>query len=258
MNRTVIFLAGTSVWLLTGCLQPYATTQTDYTHKKNSQLLSFHTNEHDFLHSLKQKSSMKMRNAYMDEFLLKSDIQCNHYLNQPISNENQENDHMDSLYMGIADTISTLFGVRYITETAKSVFLNNDMSNAKEEKKAYANALSPEIQKGVEIGRARFAKKMLEKKSFSLNKYTINNLKKDTLTYDKQCNLEYGLIEINRALKTMQKQLNRPSVVSTPNPTIDVKIIKKKVTQATKEIQEKEKQKENKPKKINNHGILTI
>jgi len=145
--------------------------------------------------------------------------------------------------MGIADTVGTLFGVHYITETAKSVFLNRRTNSTNEEKEAYANALSPEIRKGVEIGRARFAKTMLMKKALPLNKYTLNNVKEDTLSYDKQCNLEYGLIEINRALKAMQHQLNNPSIASKLQQTIDVKVIQKKVTQATQEIQQKEEHK---------------
>ena len=255
MHKAVIFLTGTSLWLLTGCLQPLVTT-THYDNASNTQKLTFHTNEHDFLHSLKQKGNIKSRNAYMDEFLLKSDMQCSNYLNYPLNNTNQDNAHTDSLYMGIADTVSTLFGVRYITETAKSVFLNTNTQTSKKDKEAYANALSPEIRKGVEIGRARFSKEMLRKKVLPLNKYTLDNLKKDTLTYDKQCNLEYGLIEINRALKAMQTEMNRPSIVKKTKQAIDPKVIKKKVTQATQEVQKKELQ--DKSKKLNNHGILSI
>ena len=258
MNRAIIFLTGTSVWLLTGCLQPSVTISKNYETSNNRQKLTFHTNEHDFLHTLTPKSTIQLRNDYMDEFLLKSDMQCTNYLNYPLEKTQQENEHTNSLYMGIADTVGTLFGVRYITETAKSVFLNNTTKESTEEKKAYANALSPEIRKGVEIGRTRFAKKMLKKKLLSLKKYNINNLKKDALSYDKQCNLEYGLIEINRALKEMQRALNKPSIVPKPKQAIDVKIIKKKVTQATKEVQEKKLQEQSTNKKTNNHGILSI
>ena len=72
-----------------------------------------------------------------------------------------------------------------------------------------------------------------------LKKYSIDNLKEDTLKYDKQCNLEYGLIEINRALKEMQSQMNSRSITKEPTPTIDPQIIKDKVAQATQEVKEK-------------------
>jgi len=262
MNRTLTFLTGTSLWLLTGCLQPSTTPQTNYNtpiNNTSTQPLTFHTDEHGFLHPLKSSSNLQSRNTYLDEFLLKSDMQCIHYLNEPLQSTPPQNDYTDSLYMGIADTVGTIFGIRYITETAKTVFLNNSNKNLSEEKKAYSNALSPEIKKGVEIGRRRFAKEMIKKKSLPIDKYTPENLKEDTQLYDKQCNLEYGLIEINRALKAMQASINKPSrTITAKKETIDVKVIKKKVKEATKEVQKKEIKEKSKPKKIKNHGILSI
>ena len=238
--------------LMTGCIgetpNPFSSSLNSNTSQKN---LIFKTNEQSFMNSLKHTKSIEERNDYMDEFLLKSDMQCANFLNRPLrkipTNQN------DSLYMNIFDTASSVFGMKYITDTAKAVFLSENGESI-EEKEAYANALSPEIRKGVEIGRTRYAKKMSNKKKLPLSEYTALDLKRDTLIYDKQCNDTYGLIEINRALKEMQLQLNRRAIVKAPTPmSIDPQAIKDKVTEVTKEVKEKEEQKANMAVQI--HGL---
>jgi len=195
------------------------------------------------MHSLQNASTTNERNSYLDEFLLKSDMQCANYLNAPLQKP-EESHQNDSLYMSIADTVSTVFGLSYITNTAKAVFLDDNNQESQQEKDAYANALSPEMRKGVEIGRARFAKELQKKKALPMDKYSINQLKEDTLKYDKQCNLEYGLIEINRALKDIQRQINTRVVVKKePKLTIDPKVVKEKVEKATKEVEAKKSKK---------------
>ena len=230
-----------SLVFITGCVKETPNPFLNNPNTASQKNLIFKTNEYSFMNSLKDAKSEELRNSYMDEFLLKSDMQCANYLNQPLKKTNTQQN--DSLYMNIFDTVSTLFGVKYITDPAKAVFLGND-GESQEGKEAYANALSPEIRKGVEIGRARYAKKMVNKKRLSLEKYGVENLKKDTLNYDKQCNDVYGLIEINRALKEMQTQINTRTIVKAPTPlSIDPQTIKDKVAEATKEVKEKEEQK---------------
>jgi hypothetical protein len=187
--------------------------------------------------TLKDKSMINERNTYLDEFILKSDMQCQNYLNNPLKKPKVDKSK-DSLYMSLFDSVSSLFGVSLVTNTAKAVFLNDD-GESTEEKKAYANALSPEIRKGVELGRSRYAQTMVRKKTLDLQAYSINNLREDTLKYDKQCNDIYGLIEINRALKEMQNTVHTRSTPSTPLLNIDPKSIKDKVEAATKEVEEK-------------------
>ena len=241
MNSYTTLLSTFALLAITGCIQPSIEIANSYNNHSATKELTFSTNEHNFMNSLNKASTKEERNSYMDEFLLKSDIQCTSFLSQPLKKTDNSTKN-DSLYMSIADTVSTLFGLSYITNTAKAVFLDNK-KETDEEKKAYANALSPEIRKGVEIARARFAKEMKQKQALPLDKYSIENLKEDTLKYDKQCNLEYGLIEINRALKEMQSQMNTRAVPKEPTPTLDPQVIKDKVAQATKEVKEQKEEK---------------
>ena len=238
MNTSTTFLSTLALLFVTGCLQPSIDISSNYNSNTVTKALTFSTNEHNFIYSLNKVSTKQERKNYMDEFFLKSDMQCANFLNQPLQKTNNSNKN-NSLYMSIADTVSTLFGLSYITNTAKAVFLDANDDESVEEKTAYANALSPEIRKGVEIARARFAKEMIKKQALPLKKYSIDDLKEDTLKYDKQCNLEYGLIEINHALKEMQSQMNSRSITKEPTPTIDPQIIKDKVAQATQEVKEK-------------------
>ena len=242
MKTSTTLLSTFAMLILTGCIQSSIDIGSNYNSASSTKKeLLFSTNKYNFMTSLKKASTKEERNSYIDEFILKSDIQCVNFLNQPLKKVNNTNEN-DSLYMSIVDTIGTLFGLSYITDTAKAVFLDGNNKESIEEKIAYTNALSPEIRKGVEIARARFAKEMKKKKTLPLDKYSINNLKEDTLKYDKQCNLEYGLIEINRALKEMQSQMNTRVVTKEPTttPTIDPQVIKDKVAQATKEVKEKQ------------------
>ena len=238
MNTSTTLLSTFTLLIVTGCIQPSIDTSSGYSNHSATKALIFSTNEHNFMHSLNRVTTAQERNEYMDEFLLKSDMQCSNFLNQPLQKIDNTPKN-DSLYMSIADTVSSLFGLSYITNTAKAVFLNTNDSKSAEEKTAYANALSPEMRKGVEIARTRFAKEMKKKQALPLAQYSINNLKEDTLKYDKQCDLEYGLIEINRALKEMQSQINTKTVSKKPTLTINPQIIKDKVAKATQEVKEK-------------------
>ncbi len=208
----------------------------------NQQTITFKTNQVHFMHTLKETSTKEERNAYLDEFLLKSDMQCQNYLNNPLK-KSEVDTSKDSLYMNLFDTVSTLFGISFATNAAKAVFLDNDTTST-EEKKAYANALSPEIRKGVEIARARYAKEMLKKKRLNLKEYSINDLREDILKYDKQCDDAYGLIEINRALKEMQSSVHTRSTPTSASLNIDPNAIKERVIEATQEVKAKKLEKE--------------
>lgn len=245
MHTSKILLSTFALLVVTGCIQPSFDTSSNYNSNSSTNSLNFSTNEHNFMHSLSKASTVEERNSYMDEFLLKSDMQCANYLNQPLQ-KTDDTAKNDSLYMNIAEGVSSLFGLGYITSTAKAVFLDDNGKASNEEKAAYVNALSPEMRKGVEIARVRFAKEMQKKKALPIEKYPINQLKEDSLKYDKQCNLEYGLIEINRALKTMQTQMSTRVAPKEPKLTIDPKIIKNKVAQATQEVKEKKEEKKQK------------
>ena len=226
-----------TVLLLTGCASGLPNMMGSNLDQNNQKAVTFKTNQVHFMSSLKSTSSLSERNEYIDEFILKSDMQCQNYLNNPLIKP-EVDDSKDSLYMSMFDTVSSLFGISLATNAAKAVFLDNDGESI-EEKKAYVNALTPEIRKGVEIGRNRFAKSMTKKKNLKLKSYSINNLREDTLKYDKQCDDAYGLIEINRALKEMQSTMHTRTVVVKPVLNIDPKAIKAKVEAATKEVKEK-------------------
>jgi hypothetical protein len=245
-----------SLLFMTGCIGNTANLfENNLSNDTTTQALIFKTNEHSFMHSLKHVKSTDTRNNYLDEFLLKSDMQCANYLNKPLTKKDTKKN--DSLYMNIFDTASTLFGIKYITDTAKAVFLSDDGTSI-EEKEAYANALSPEIRKGVEIGRARYAKEMIKKKSLKLKEYSAQDLKRDTLIYDKQCDDSYGLIEINRALKEMQTAVNTRTITKEPTLSIDPQSIKKKVTEVTKEVKKKKINKKEIKKEEENLTVLSV
>jgi hypothetical protein len=58
--------------------------------------------------------------------------------------------------------------------------------------------------------------------------------------------MEYGLIEINRALKEMQNQMRTP-VYAKPAPQINLESVKEKVKNVSKQVKQKE---DNATKKI--------
>ena len=231
-----------AAFLFTGCVTEMPDLlSSNLDENTNNKTVLFKTNKVHFMSTLKSTSSMQERNAYLDEFILKSDMQCQNYLNSPLKQEVDKSE--DSLYMSLFDGVSTLFGVSLLTNTAKAVFLNDDGTST-EEKKAYANALSPEIRKGVELGRSRYARSMTRKKALNLKAYSVNNLREDTLKYDKQCNDAYGLIEINRALKEMQNSVQTQRTPSNPILKINPQVIKAKVEAVTKEVEKKKVEKE--------------
>ena len=235
MKHTLKITSILATFLLTGCVSGMPDLLGSNLDKTNNKPVLFKTNQVHFMSSLKDKSNMTERNTYLDEFLLKSDMQCQNYLNSPLKKP-EVDASKDSLYMSLFDGVSGLLGMSLVTSTAKAVFLNDDGESV-EDKKAYANALSPEIRKGVELGRSRYARAMVQKKGHTLQTYSVNNLREDTLKYDKQCNDVYGLIEINRALKEMQN--TSYAQPTTPVLKINPQAIKAKVAAATKEVEKK-------------------
>lgn len=214
--------------LLSGCVSnPLIPSNLSDNHKKKA--LTFKTNTTSFI------SELKNRNSYMDEFILKSDMQCENYLNTPQVQATTEAEN-SSLYMNIFDTVSTLFGMKLITDTAK-VMVSGEEDKI-ENQNSYKRALSPEIFRGVEINRERYAKKMKNKQKVSEKEYSLEAFQKDMLTYDKQCAEEYGLIEINRALKAMQHNIQHPAVASTKAP-ISIEAVKNSVKAVTQEVKAK-------------------
>ena len=247
MKKLIQLSSIATVLLLTGCVSALPNMLGSNLEQNNQKAVTFKTNQVHFMHSLKNNSNLDERNNYLDEFILKSDIQCQNYLNNPLVKP-EVDDSKDSLYMSMFDTVSGLFGMSLATNAAKAVFLDKN-GESLEEKKAYVNALSPEIRKGVEIGRNRFAKSMTKKKNLNLKAYSINNLREDTLKYDKQCDDAYGLIEINRALKEMQNSMYTRTMPVSQVPKIDPKTIKAKVEAVSKEVKKKKIKKESKADK---------
>jgi len=221
---------------------------------QNHQALLFKTNQAHFMHSLKDTSSLEERNQFLEEFVFQSNIQCQNYLNNPLKKP-ETDQSQTSLYMNLFDSVASVFGISLVTNTAKAVFLENNVESQKE-KEAFANALSPEIRKGVELGRSRYANTIAEKKKLDLEKYSIQEVKTDLLTYDKQCNDSYGLIEINRALKEMHNAVNRPPSIATPS--INPNAVKDKVIAANKEVEEKKEEKKQLKKHIEENNTTKV
>lgn len=230
------YVAGLVVLLLIpGCGQPDK--------EKEDKVSGFKTNRSSFLVTVEKNSPNKeTRNALMDEFITKSDLQCQQYLSkslEPSSASSKDN----GLYMNIFDTASQIMGVKYITDTAKQMYMSSNDDTKKETKSAYAKALSPEIKRGVEMAREEYAQtKMYSKKYKLIESYTYEMLEYDMKNYDKLCSHEVGLIEINKALKKMQKS---PEVISpfTPKLVIDPATIAHKVEAVNKEVEAKNEMK---------------
>jgi len=249
MKRLILISHVSTILLLTGCASSFPELLGSNLKQNTPQkAIRFKTNQVYFMNSLKENATQQERNAYLDEFILKSDMQCQNYLNAPLTKPKVD-ESQNSLYQSMFDTVTNLFGISLATNAAKAVFSENHEESL-EEKKAYVNALTPEIRKGVEIGRSRFANAMKQKKSLDLKAYSVNDLQEDILKYDKQCNDAYGLIEINRALKEMQSSMRRATLPATQAPTIDPKAIKAKVEEATKEVEEKKIEKKVKKQQV--------
>ena len=118
---------------LTGCISGMPDILGSNLSQTNTQTILFKTNQVHFMSTLKETSSIQERNEYLDEFLLKSDMQCQNYLNSPLSKPEVDKSN-DSLYMGIFDTVSGLFGMSLATNAAKAVFLNDDEKSQEEKK----------------------------------------------------------------------------------------------------------------------------
>lgn len=225
--------------LVSGCGQPDK--------EKKDKTSGFKTNKSSFLVTIdKNKPNKETRNAYMDEFIAKSDLQCQQYLSKSLdlsSSSSKEN----GLYMNVFDTASQIMGVKYITDTAKQMYMSGNDDTKKETKSAYAKALSPEIKRGVEMAREEYAQTKMHCKKYKLvESYTYEMLEHDMKNYDKLCSHEVGLIEINKALKKMQK---RPEMVSpfAPKLVIDPATIANKVEAVNREVESKKQSKNTLP-----------
>lgn len=202
----------------------------------------FNTNQYSFLTSRLDATSTKNdRNLFLEEFISQSDMQCQRYLgNSQYQTQKVTSSAEQTLYMSIFDTVSLLFGVKYITDTAKEVFISNTNTNTPENQSMFQSALTPEIMRGVEIARLRYSNAMRARKDEKVESYSVVNLQNDMAKYDKQCSNEFGLMEINKALRQAQNQMMRSGVAK---PKIDPIRIKKKVEDATKKVKEETEKK---------------
>jgi len=215
--------------------------------KKKNTTPGFHTNQSMFIATLDEVSPTKEdRNALIDEFIMKSNLQCQHYLNNPL-NKSSSDPKKQELYMDVFDGVSQAFGVKNITDGAKKLYMKNyGEGGSNKAKIAYENALSPEIKRGVEIARENYAQKMMLRKTRMIESYTVTMLKRDMRNYDRLCSYETGLIEINKALKKVQKKPKiRPF-----SPKIDPATIKNKVEAVTKDAEADEVNDSNETSKV--------
>ena len=204
--------------------------------KKKNKVTGFKTNTSMFIATIDEVSPTKEdRNAFIDEFIIKSNLQCQHYLNNPL-HKSSSTPKKQALYMDVFDGVSQAFGMKSITDGAKKLYRKNNDDGSNKAKIAYENALSPEIKRGVEIARENYAQKMILRKTRMIESYTINMLKQDMKNYDKLCSYETGLIEINKALKKAQRQPK----IKPFSPKIDPTTIKNKVAAVTREAEANE------------------
>ncbi|NEW61365.1 hypothetical protein GSY74_08730, partial [Sulfurovum sp. bin170] len=104
-----LLLTTTIAILLTGCV-PSTLQQSNLNASGEQKSLRFTTNESTFIAKLKPNISKDGRNEFIDEFILKSDVQCQQYLNNP-EKDKKKNKNEDELYMNIAHTVSTVLGL---------------------------------------------------------------------------------------------------------------------------------------------------
>ncbi len=200
--------------------------------KKMNKVSGFQTDRSMFIATVDDVSPTKEeRNALIDEFIMKSNLQCQHYLNNPLNKSSSPK--KQGLYMDIFDGVSQAFGVKSITDGAKKLYLNKNDTGSNKAKIAYENALSPEIKHGVEIAREKYAQKMILRRTRMIESYSIEMLEQDMNNYDKLCSYETGLIEINKALKKAQRQPK----IKPFSPRIDPTTIKNKVEAVTREAE---------------------
>lgn len=225
-----------AVVLITGCGQ-----KTTEPANKKKKITGFQTDQSRFIAKVDKVSpTRKQRNELIDEFILKSNLQCQHYLNDPI-NRAAANPKKSELYMDIFDGVSEAFGVKNITDGAKRLYKKDtDPGKKNKAKLAYENALSPEIRRGVELARENYAQRMILRKTRLIESYTIPMLKRDMRNYDKLCNYETGLIEINKALKKAIKRAEKKREMEPFSPKINLKMIKNKVESVTKQAEANE------------------
>lgn len=224
-------LTGFAVMLLmSGCGQPEK--------DKKDRVKGFRTDMTSFINTLdKDAPNIKNRNAVMDEFILKSDMQCEQYLNRSLTKPSSKK--TNGLYMSIFDVTSQLLGIKTITDGVKEVYKSSDDETKKETKLAYEKALSPEIKRGVEIAREEYARTQMYAKKYKLiESYTNDMLERDMQNYDKLCSHEVGLIEINKALKKIRKRPKKVKPFS-PKVVIDPVVIKNKIEAVNKEVEAK-------------------
>ncbi|MDM5270570.1 hypothetical protein PGH07_00065 [Sulfurovum sp. zt1-1] len=205
----------------------------------NKTAQGFHTDRTYFMATIDLSSPTKeMRNAYLEEFIQKSDIQCSQYLDRSITSTSFSQSNT-GLYIALFDTVSEVFGVKPLTDTAKELYRRNE-DVSYETKLAYKRALSPEIKRGVEIARERYARKLLSNRYRLIESFTLPMLAKDLEKYDRLCNYDTGLVEINNILKNAGKQKKDKVTPFSPTLKIDPETIKEKVETVTKETEEKE------------------
>ena len=234
------YLTGSVVLLLiAGCGQPAK--------EEKKQETGFKTNMSGFINTLDNSSpNKKNRNALMDEFIIKSDVQCQHYLEVPLTKPKKE----DGMAMKVYDATGQAFGVKNITDGAKTLYTGGDKDKNKEANSGYEKVLFPEIKRGVELAREKYARTNMYSKKYKLiESYTNKMLERDMQNYDKMCNHEVGLIEINKALKKMQKRPKKVSPFS-PKLVIDPVTTKNKVETATKEVEVKDEEVEVKKEEV--------
>ncbi|MDD3592682.1 MAG: hypothetical protein PHO65_08575 [Sulfurovum sp.] len=233
-TSSTLFLMSSIIWFVAGC----GSQEVQPNNNKNA-VQGFRTDRTYFITTVDESApTREMRNAYLVEYIQKSEIQCSQYLDRSISSSSSSRSNT-RLYLALFDTVSELFGVKTITDTAKELYRKNEKSS-NETKLAYNRALSPEIKRGVEIVRERYARKLLSNKYRLIESYTMSELERDLKKYDRLCNYDTGLVEINMILKKAGKEKKEKVTPFSPKLTINPETIREKVEAVTIESEAKE------------------
>ena len=186
----------------------------------------FHTDMSHFLSEFSQVKTQQQRNKLIEELVTASNMECSAYQYQETNQPPED----DSGYMAMFKIVGKYIGWDIAKDAMSAVSLLSDSATQKSNQDKYAQALKPNIIKGIQIARVKYLKKIERSKSLVLKSYSLEDVKKDIQNYDKRCSSYYGLMEITRALQNQEDASKEEAKI------IDVEEVKVKIKEVTKAV----------------------
>jgi len=187
----------------------------------------FHTDFSHYQGAFKMPRTKQERDALISELISASNMQCNAY--QYKSSQESE-DETNSGYVTMFKIVGKYIGLDIANDAIDAVSVISDMGQKKSNRDKYAQALKPNIIKGIELSRKKYLQEIKKHQKEDLKSYSILDFQEDLKAYDKRCATYYGLMEINKALEMSQ------TLPSEESKIIKVEEVKKKIAAVTKEV----------------------